>query len=58
MSTSARKFDEAPEPRERPKLVPDEPPKIAVAGRYGFSEAAAVIRASIEDYADMFSHSG
>ena len=40
------------------KLVPDEPPNIAVAGRYGFSEAAAVIRASIEDYADMFSRSG
>ncbi len=37
------------------KLVPDEPPKIAVTGRYGFKEAAAVIRASIEDYLEMFS---
>ena len=37
------------------KLVPDEPPKIAVTGRYGFAQAAAVIRASIEDYREMFS---
>jgi inorganic pyrophosphatase len=36
------------------KLVPDEPPRIAVTGRYGFAEAAAVIRASIEDYLEMF----
>jgi hypothetical protein len=25
-------------------------------GRYGYAEAAAVIRASIDDYAEMFSH--
>ncbi|GAC1452485.1 MAG: inorganic pyrophosphatase [Steroidobacteraceae bacterium] len=37
------------------KLVPDEPPKIEVTGRYGFAEAAAVIRASIDDYREMFS---
>jgi len=37
------------------KLLPDEPPEIAVTGRYGFAEAAAVIRASMEDYAEMFS---
>jgi inorganic pyrophosphatase len=37
------------------KLVPAEPPKIAVTGRYGFKEAAAVIRASIDDYREMFS---
>ncbi|HEY8053686.1 MAG: inorganic pyrophosphatase [Steroidobacterales bacterium] len=37
------------------KLVPDEPPKIEVTGRYGFKAAAAVIRASIEDYREMFS---
>jgi inorganic pyrophosphatase len=37
------------------KLVPDEPPKIAVTGRYGFQEAAAVIRAAIDDYREMFS---
>jgi inorganic pyrophosphatase len=36
------------------KLVPDEPPKIAVTGRYGFQEAAAVIRAAIDDYREMF----
>ena len=36
------------------KLVPDEPPKIALAGRYGYAQAAAVIRASIEDYRESF----
>ena len=36
------------------KLVPDQPSGIAVTGRYGFAQAAAVIRAAIEDYADMF----
>jgi len=40
------------------KLVPDEPPKIQVAGRYGFAAAAAVIRAAIEDYAGMFGRMG
>ena len=40
------------------KLVPDEPPKIQVAGRYGFAAAAAVIRAAIEDYAEMFGRMG
>ena len=40
------------------KLVPDEPPKIQVAGRYGFAAAAAVIRAAIEDYAEMFGRLG
>ena len=38
------------------KLVPGEPPNISIMGRYGYAEAAAVIRASIEDYAEMFSH--
>ena len=38
------------------KLVPGEPPKISVVGRYGYADAAAVIRASIEDYAEMYSH--
>ncbi len=36
------------------KLVPDEPPKITLTGRYGYEEAAAVIRASIEDYQATF----
>ena len=36
------------------KLVPDEPPKISVTGRYGYEAAAAVILAAIEDYAEMF----
>jgi len=40
------------------KLGPDEPPKIQVAGRYGFAAAAAVIRAAIEDYAEMFGRMG
>jgi inorganic pyrophosphatase len=40
------------------KLVPDEPPKIAVTGRYGYAQAAAVIRASIDDYREMFSKEG
>ena len=40
------------------KLVPDEPPKIAVTGRYGYAHAAQVIRASIEDYAERFSRAG
>lgn len=37
------------------KLVPDQPPGIEVTGRYGYAEAAAVIRASIDDYHEMFS---
>jgi inorganic pyrophosphatase len=36
------------------KLVRTEPPKISVSGRYGFDAAAQVIRAAIDDYADMF----
>ena len=36
------------------KLVPDEPPKLRVSGRYGYAAAAEVIRAAIEDYAEMF----
>ena len=36
------------------KLVPDEPPKIRVSGRYGYAAAAEVIRAAIDDYAEMF----
>jgi hypothetical protein len=40
------------------KLVPDEPPKIAVTGRYGYAHAAGVIRASIDDYREMFSKQG
>ena len=38
------------------KLVPGEPPAMSIVGRYGFADAAAVIRASIEDYAEMYSH--
>jgi len=37
------------------KLVPGEPPKISVVGRYGYADAAAVIGASIDDYREMFS---
>jgi len=40
------------------KLVPDEPPKIRVSGRYGYEAAAAVIRAAIEDYAEKFARMG
>jgi inorganic pyrophosphatase len=40
------------------KLVPDEPPKIRLSGRYGYPEAAAVIRAAIEDYAEKFARMG
>jgi len=40
------------------KLVPDRPPGIEVTGRYGYAAAAAVILASIEDYAEKFSRSG
>ena len=36
------------------KLVPGEPPTIAITGRYGYLQAAAVIRASIEDYREHF----
>jgi len=40
------------------KLVPDEPPKIRLTGRYGYAEAAAVLRAAIEDYAEKFARMG
>lgn len=40
------------------KLVPDQPPKINVIGRYGYAHAAAVIEASIADYREAFSASG
>jgi inorganic pyrophosphatase len=40
------------------KLVPDEPPKLRVTGRYGFAAAAEVIRAAIDDYAGMFGDRG
>jgi inorganic pyrophosphatase len=36
------------------KLVANEPPKISITGRYGYAQAAAVIRASIEDYRENF----
>jgi inorganic pyrophosphatase len=36
------------------KLVPDQPPNIAITGRYGYAQAAAVIRASIADYRENF----
>ena len=36
------------------KLVPDQPPNISLAGRYGYPEAAAVINAAIEDYRENF----
>lgn len=35
------------------KLVPGEPPKIAVVGRYGYEDAARVITAAIDDYREM-----
>ncbi len=35
------------------KLVPGEPPKIAVIGRYGYEHAARVITAAIEDYREV-----
>jgi len=40
------------------KLVPDQPPKLRVTGRYGFAAAAEVIRAAIDDYAEMFADVG
>jgi inorganic pyrophosphatase len=40
------------------KLVPDEPPTISLAGRYGYAAAAEVIRAAIDDYAEMFGRMG
>ncbi|MBS0367326.1 MAG: inorganic pyrophosphatase [Proteobacteria bacterium] len=40
------------------KLVPGEPPKITLTGRYGYREAADVIRAAIDDYAGMFARMG
>ncbi len=36
------------------KLVPDQPPTLEIAGRYGFTEAEAVILAAIEDYREAF----
>jgi len=38
------------------KLVPGEPQHISIASRYGYMGAAAVIRASIEDYRESFGH--
>ena len=35
------------------KLVPGEPSKIVVVGRYGYEDAARVITAAIEDYREM-----
>jgi inorganic pyrophosphatase len=40
------------------KLVPDELPTISIAGRYGYAAAAEVIRAAIDDYAEMFGRMG
>ena len=40
------------------KLVPDEPPKIRVSGRYGYAAAAEVICAAIDDYNEMFGRMG
>jgi inorganic pyrophosphatase len=37
------------------KLVPGEPPKLSLVGRYGYAHAAAVIEASIADYRAVFS---
>jgi inorganic pyrophosphatase len=36
------------------KLVPGEPPRISITGRYGFDAAAQVIRAAIDDYLETF----
>ena len=35
------------------KLVPGEPAKIAVVGRYGYEDAAPVVSAAIEDYREL-----
>jgi inorganic pyrophosphatase len=40
------------------KLVPDQPPKLRVIGRYGFATAAEVIRAALDDYTEMFGGMG
>jgi len=34
-------------------MVPGEPAKIAVIGRYGYEDAARVISAAIEDYREV-----
>lgn len=39
------------------KLVPGEPAKIRLAGRYGYEQAASVILAAIEDYREKFPES-
>ena len=36
------------------KLVPGEPARIVVTGKYGFAGAEAVIRAALEDYREQF----
>jgi inorganic pyrophosphatase len=36
------------------KLVPGQPASISIAGKYGYQDAAAVIRASLEDYRETY----
>jgi inorganic pyrophosphatase len=36
------------------KLVPDQPPNINLVGRYGYEHAAAVIKAALADYQEMY----
>ena len=36
------------------KLVPGEPNKMVISGKYGFEHAKAVIQASSEDYEEIF----
>ena len=36
------------------KLVPGEPNKLQLTGRYGFEHAAAVIEAARQDYLESF----
>jgi inorganic pyrophosphatase len=36
------------------KLVPGQPAAISIAGKYGYEDAAKVIRASLEDYGERY----
>jgi inorganic pyrophosphatase len=36
------------------KLVPGEPNKLKITGKYGFAHAAEVIQAASEDYQETF----
>jgi len=36
------------------KLVPGEPARIRISGSYGYTHAASVVQAAMEDYAELF----